>query len=242
MDKPLLGMRALLAVPSYGPIDPACQKDLRVAMMVSANHGLSWAGDTSPDRMGYSAARNKVAQSTLEGGEDLSDGVLWVDSDIRMEPLAITSLLASVGQYKASFVTGVYHQRGGRHRPVFYEWQEKKHQFKSAIDYPENSFAPIGGCGFGFVWTGLDVIQTIAKSKWFNKHEGWFPDRRDVGGFGEDLSFCHHALRCGIQLYVNTAVQLGHTGDSEVITREDYLASKQSVESMDMKEEREVWG
>jgi len=215
-------------------------------MMVASNNGLMWGGDSSPDRMGFSAARNKVAQAMLEGGKDLADGIIWVDSDIRMPPKTFLSLLASARQFNASFVTGVYHQRGGLHRPVFYEWDERAKTFRSAMDYPPNVFAPTGGCGFGIVWTGLDVIEKIADHPDFDDRTGWFPDRRDAGGFGEDLSFCHLAIKAGVQLYVNTEVQVGHLGDPEVITKEHYVKALSELSLFDKsepkKEEREKWG
>jgi hypothetical protein len=88
------------------------------------------------------------------------------------------------------------------------------------------------------------VIETIAKSKYFDKNKGWFPDERDSGGFGEDLSFCWLAMQCKIQLYVNTAVQVGHTGDPHVVYKEDHIrelaAGRASADQK--KKEPESWG
>ncbi len=241
--KVLSGLRALLAVPTYGPVDPACAKDLRLAVMTAANHGLTWAGDASPDRMGFSAGRNRSAQALLNGGKELADGIMWVDSDIRMKPSDITALIASAKQYQADFVSGVYHQRSGDHDPVFYEYNPKKKTFKNVVEYPENAFAPIGGCGFGFVWTSYELIDAIAKHKSFEEKWGWFPDRRDSGGFGEDLSFCYLANLAGYQLYINTSIQLGHTGEPEVVYREQYLESrkKKKIEAA-AEREKPNWG
>lgn len=244
--KALEGIRALLCVPSYGPIDPACQKDLRVAMMTAVNHGLHWAGDASPDKMGYALARNSAAQALLDGADELADGIMWVDSDIRMKPTDIASLIGSAREYKADFVTGVYHQRAGRLAPVFYEYDRRRKSFRQVIDYPENAFSPMGGCGFGFVWTSRAVIEGIANHKNFNPQEGWFPDKRDVGGFGEDLSFCYQAIQAGFQMYVNTGVQVGHTGDPRVIYRKDYLEelakNPNRVEVKEEDREKVRWG
>jgi hypothetical protein len=241
----LEGMTLILATPSYGPVDPACQKDLRVAMMVCSKYGVRWIGDASTDRMGFAGARNTSAQTILEPGMEDATGIMWVDSDIRQGPRDMASLLLSAKEYKAEFVTGVYHQRAPTHNPVFYHFNPSKKLFQPFEDYPENVFAPIEGCGFGFVYTSRSLIESIAKHKDFNSKKGWFPDERDSGGFGEDMSFCKQAMQCGIQLYVNTAIQLGHTGDPRVVYREDYLReraiNKAAINAVGPKEE-DKWG
>jgi len=212
----LKGMRALFACPTYGPVDPECARDQRVEIMTSAKHGLEWAGDTSTDRMGYGPARNHVCNRLyVEPG--LADGVMWMDSDIRTHGGAVTQLLHSVRKFEADFVSGIYHQRGGTFLPVFYHFNDEAGKFQHYVNYPENSLLPVDGCGFGFVWTSLKLIQAIADSPDFDRKAGWFPDNRDSGGFGEDLSFCQQASKVGVQLYVNTAVQVGHLGEPEVI-------------------------
>jgi hypothetical protein len=217
-------MKAVLVTPTYGNVDPLCAKDLRVAMMTASNHGLHWTADASPDRVGFAAARNEGANLTWKLGKDETDGAMWIDSDIRMHPAEILRLLDSVKKQKADFATGVYHQRGPLYQPVFYHFSKPKKKFQPFMDYPSNSWYPIEGCGFGFVWTSWTLLDKIRNLKTFDKAEGWFPDKRDLPeGFGEDLEFCRHAMNAGVQLYVNTAVMLGHTGEPRVIYRKDFI-------------------
>lgn len=223
MSAPLEGMKILLAVPTYGPVDPICQKDVRVGMMVASKHGVEWAGDASPDRVGFAMARNVVAQSLLLMPEDEANGIMWIDSDIRHQPSDISRLLASARHFNAEFVSGVYHQRAMPYDACFYEWRPKKKKFAAVSDYPLDVFAPFSGCGFGFVYTSRKVIEGIAKSKEFSPEKGWFPDERDSLGYGEDLSFCYQAMNAGFQLYVDTGIRLGHGGEQNVIYRDDAL-------------------
>jgi len=223
-ERPLEGLRAILAVPTYGPVDSLCSKDVRLGMMVAARLGLEWVGDASPDRLGFSAARNSVTQAIYDEHEKpIADGIMWVDSDMRSKPSDMANLLRSAVEYKEGFVTGVYHQRAVDLLPVLYEYRPKTKTFHQVSDYPLNAFAQMGGCGFGFVWTSFEVIDAIRNHKDFDDKKGWFPDERDSGGFGEDLSFCYQAIQAGKQLYVNSSILLGHTGDPKVITREDYV-------------------
>lgn len=220
-ETPLAAMNLLLAVPTYGPVDPLCQKDVRVGMMVASQYGVRWAGDASPDRVGFAAARNVVAQSLLSLPE--ATGIVWIDSDIRQKPTDMTRLLSSALHFNAEFVSGVYHQRAMPYDACFYEWRPKAKRFAALSDYPLDVFAPFDGCGFGFVYTSRKVIEGVARSKAFNPEKGWFPDERDSLGYGEDLSFCYQAMMAGFQLYVDTGIRLGHSGEQNVIYRDDAL-------------------
>jgi hypothetical protein len=234
-SKPLLGMRAILVVPTYGPVDPLCSKSVRVAVMVAANRGLEWVGDASSDKMTYSLTRNIAAESLYKGsqGGSEADGIMWIDSDIVANPGDIANLLQSVKSYNEPFVTGIYHQRAGDLLPVIYDYDKRVKGYRQMANYPERAFFPVDGCGFGFCWTGVEVIKKIADLKMFNGEKGlWFPDTRDSkNGYGEDLSFCYMAAQAGFQLYANTAVQVGHLGQPKVIQQEDYLLDVKAKEA-----------
>ena len=229
--KQLDGLRAILSSQTYGPVDPACSRDLRVAVMTAASGGLSWAGDASADRQPYGRARN-IAAHSMRCNEDLADGVMWVDSDIRMKPDAILRLLTTVVARELDFVTGVYHTRAKPYLPVLYHWDGK--QFLQAIDYPTDTIISAGGCGFGFVWTSAKTIRMIAEYDGFDPVVGWFPDKRDAGGFGEDLAFCDLARRTGVQLFVDTGVIVGHTTDPQIIWAEDFRDQGLTATSSEM--------
>lgn len=219
----LEGITAILAVPTYGPVDPKYSIAVRAAMMSASNRGLRWSGDASPDRMDFATARNTVAQQAMDAD---ADGVIWVDSDIEPEPLSIARLVNSAKDL--DFVTGVYHKRGWPHEPVMYHYNPDLKRFFVIEGYPENSFLKIGGCGFGFVWTSTKMIRAIAEHKDFSKKRGWFPDDRHSGGFGEDMSFCYAANNAGFNLFVDTGIQVGHDG----IWRKDYLKAWEEVKKM----------
>jgi hypothetical protein len=216
-------MKAGLAVPSYGPTDSLCAKDVRVAIMNASAAGLTWVGDISPDRMGFSSARNAVCQTVIGEGPDFTDGVVWIDNDMRMPRWAITRMILAAKKLDADFVSGVYHKRGEGYTPVFYMFEEKDDQFWSIDDYPEDMIVPADGCGFGFVWTSFKMIDAIARHEDFVPEDGWFKKQ----GLSEDLAFCYFARKAGFQLYVDTGIQLGHTGEPEVITREHFLRAKE---------------
>jgi len=241
-SKPLDGLTAILVSPTYGGVDPICVRSLRVAVMSASSRGLKWAGDASPDRMTYGLARN-VSAAILRKEPAVADGILWVDSDIHCQPDSIIRLLTTARTYKLDFLTGIYHSRKPPNLPVIYHRAENG-KYLQCVDYPKETTLSLDACGFGFVWTASNVINRIADSPAFTSKEGWFPDRRDVGGFGEDISFCDLARQAGVQLYVDTGVQVGHSGDTQVIWEADFRARNLTIDSPEIQDRplEPAWG
>ncbi len=225
------GIRALVASPTYAHVNPICAQSLRAAMASASNAGIKWVGDVSNDRLGYAFTRN-LSASVLRKTPDVAHGILWVDSDILVPSDAIIRLLrTTVTHPQIDFISGIYHARKSPFLPVIYHWDETVKKYLQCVDYPENEIRSIDGCGFGFVWTSSRVINTIADHPGFSAQYGWFPDRRDTGGYGEDISFCDQAKQAGLHLYMDTGVQLGHEGDAPFITSKDFRALKLTINS-----------
>lgn len=226
----LKDLTVVLSSQTYGHVDPICVQKIRQSVMYASNHGLTWMGDVSGDRMPYSAARNQACEQLVEQCPEV-DGIMWIDSDIQPRPEDITRLLFDAVRCDFDFVTGIYHQRDGDFQPCIYDWVQgrtllgryRKKGFVICDGYPANVIEKVAGCGFGFCYTSKKLVQAIKDSKYWKKEEGqWFPDKRDIGGFGEDLSFCWAAAQLGYQLWVDTSVLVGHTGGSQVVTQETF--------------------
>jgi hypothetical protein len=215
-------MKVILSVPTYGHVDPACVRSLRVAVMTAGNHGTWWAGDYSTDRIGYGSGRNLVARTIVE--EAACDGVVWVDSDMIVPPDSVWRLLLTVEKNNFDFLTGVYHQRGGEYLPVVYLFNSSTERFAQASMYPEKAIVQMGGCGFGFVWTSLKMLKAMKGCPQFTDDGEWFPDYREGHGkYGEDLGFCRLAIHAGITLHADSNILLGHSGEPLVVNREVYM-------------------
>ena len=213
---------ALLASPTYGAVEPKCRRSIHVTMMTAARHGLIWAGDVSQDKMSFMDARNAAAEFLFDN-QDVADGIVWIDSDMVPAPDSLWRLMNTVEARNYDFVSGVYHQRRGQHKPVFYRYNAEADGFAISELYEPDKIIRADGCGFGFVWTSLHAIRTIAALPSFSRDRGgWFPDHH-WGTQSEDLGFCKHAMAASIPLYVDTGVQVGHLGENEVINRDHYL-------------------
>lgn len=235
------GFKAVLASPTYGPINPVTNKYARVAIMFASNRGLLWVGDGSMDRMGYGASRNASVQYALDKGYE-ADGIIWIDSDIKPEVDSIARLVHTVRQNSFDFLSGVYFQREGVHNPVFHGWNPDMHCFQPAESYPPNTLGMAAGCGFGFVYTSLDMIRKITVSDAFDPKTGWFPDRRDTGGFGEDLTFCWMAKEAGFQLWVDTGIMVEHEANAIYIGESDFKREQEKWIKENKDQKQVMWG
>jgi GT2 family glycosyltransferase len=216
-------MKVLLASPTYGPVNPLCVQAIRGAVMVAGNAGILWAGEASADRMSYTDARNYTAQILMDDFPAETDGVMWVDSDIRPQPDSILKLLRTAEHNSFDFLSGVYHQRRGEYRPCFYGWDERCKGYRQNLMYEEDTIVKAGSCGFGFVYTSRRMFRDIEMLPKFSRDRGgWFPDHH-YGDVGEDMGFCLYARDAGYTLYVHTGIQVDHEGETRWINRQSYL-------------------
>lgn len=203
-------MRLLFCKPTYGPTaDPCFDRNHRNAIMYAANHGVTWVGDVSPDRMGWVAARNKAVKEILEVADaDDVDGVFWVDDDV-MIPVEAPVKLSGYG---LDMVSGLYFQRQPPFWPLFAHLDKKGH-FEWPAEYPQNVLAPCDGVGFGCLYTSVKVLRAVS-----NLEECLGPDLNSgpFGGdfgkrtYGEDFLFCLRAGKLSFQPYVDTSMKCQH--------------------------------
>lgn len=216
---PVTPLKLALVSPTYGPIDPLHAKCLRVAVMNASARGHQWLADVSPDRMLIEGARNAAVDAALQL-PDL-DGIVWVDSDMIIDPNAISRLLS----YGKDFVSGVYFQRIAPYWPLVTLHNPDINRFQFVVKWPDNSVFPADGVGFGFCYTSLAMIRRIIEESPDVKERGLFHLMKCGDGsatFSEDFSFCRRANLLGYKVYVDTGLKLGHQGDPQVITYEDF--------------------
>jgi hypothetical protein len=199
-------VKLVFAMPTYGPVDSQSGASARTAIMHAAKFGNQWIGDVSPDRLPYAVSRNKVVEAIVNDDNFAEASIFWCDSDIVLPPDAI-SRLADSGK---DFISGIYFQRGGDHRPLIANYNERSKSFQWLAKWPPNVIAPIEGCGFGCVLTSVKMLRDM-KAPWFEYKE-----------FSEDFTFCLNAKKAGYQLYVDTGVLCGHLMDAEPATIETY--------------------
>jgi GT2 family glycosyltransferase len=126
-----------------------------------------------------------------------SDYILWLDSDMVFGRSLLVDLLASIDG--KDFVSGLYFRRKPPYNPVLYKTVGEKSE--EYLDYPDGLFE-IDACGFGAVLMKTEMMKDIIEKE----HHAFAP----ILGYGEDISFCIRAKRCGYQLWCDSRVKLGH--------------------------------
>lgn len=204
-------MILFFAKPTYGAIDPVFDKTHRSAIMFAANNGIKWAGDISPDRMGFAAARNRVVEEALAAEKTLkADGVFWVDSDIKLPMEAITRLVS----HDLDFVSGLYFQRVAPYWPLFARYTPEG-SFEWARAYPENTIAPCDGIGFGCVYTSMKLLRAVSALPEC-KTDGPFGGVFGKHTYGEDFLFCLRARMAGFTPHIDTSIKCEHYLEPEL--------------------------
>lgn len=215
-----MNTKLVFACPSYGPIDPMAVRSQRVAIMHAASNGITWVGDSSPDRMKFDASRNVSVKSALDGSPE-AEAIFWCDSDVILPPHTITSLVMQ----DKDFITGIYFQRLPPHYPLIARFnsqggQDRTGSFNWFTGWPEDTIAPIDGCGFGCVLTSTRMLRSMGAGPWFTFEK-----------YSEDFDFCLRAEKAGFQLYVHTGVLCGHLADPVPVGAADFLKIRDSVSS-----------
>jgi hypothetical protein len=172
---------------------------------MEASKENDWVGDVSSIRQGWVGGRNSAAKESIEAGN--VDYIVWVDDDVN---LIYPDTIARLLRYDEDFVTGILFQKVAPFYPLIYDWNPEKKGFSPYEEWPENTFLPIGGCGFGICVTSTRLLKKISEQPDFEK-DGWFNQiQGERGLMSEDLSFCTRAKRAGVQLYCDTAVLMEH--------------------------------
>ena len=169
-------------------------------------------------------ARTDLALMALN---EKADYVLWIDSDMVFAPDLMVDLMADMEG--RDMVAGVCHMRRPPFTPVLYSKlrlgltpAENEHQ--KLTEYPMEMPFQVEGCGFGCVMMRTSVIQAVVDQY----HELFAP----LPGYGEDLSFCIRARNCGIDIWADPKVQLGHKA-STIVNKDTFEAYSQRGGAID---------
>ena len=156
-------------------------------------------------------ARNAFAAEAISSGYDR---VLFVDSDMILQPDTLTRLAAHMGP--ADLVSALAFTRSVPIRPVIYK--PSGNDVIPYTDYPRNATFPIAAAGFGCV-----LIRTsLLKAVW----DKFGPPFTPTSALGEDLAFCARAHDLGACMLCDSSVSVGHIGNV-VFSEQQYLSQQE---------------
>lgn len=150
------------------------------------------------------------------------DWLLMVDSDMVFKGEDIYTLLASADPVDKPIVGGLCFAGGhsGVLFPTLYQLHKGEDGLSTSpiMEYEHGAMYKVGATGCAFLLIHRQALIKIGKAfstmpNGARNPYPWFTEGNiDAYGraFGEDIAFCIRAGACGIPVYVNTNVRIGH--------------------------------
>lgn len=172
------------------------------------------------------STRNDITSTFLRTND--AQWLLMLDADITFEPNLLRRLLQSASQADAKIMGGLYflggHGQGFRPNLLVNDGE----MARSVDNYPEG-IVQVNATGAGCLLVHRDVFTTIER-KIGDTVFPWFAESQYNGKpYGEDVTFCERAARCGYATYVDTTVKCGHRKTMTVTERTFFM--QQQVEA-----------
>jgi GT2 family glycosyltransferase len=174
-------------------------------------HGLPVYQMGCTERMVVHWARNdlaKIAQSKVNEytGQQFTH-ILWLDDDHVFNP----DMLVYLARHNVEMVSALYFGRAGTHLPVAYVKDKSDDPYKHyPLIEPPQTLAEVDAVGFGSLLMRREVLDAF--------EHPWF----DFKNAGEDITFCVHAKRAGVRVWLDGSYVLGHIGDPSIVTEKTY--------------------
>lgn len=177
-----------------------------------------------------SASRNRIVERFLEQRD--ADWLLFVDADMAFAPNAFDALFHAADVEKVPVVGGLcYGLADERLSPTLYHTIRDEDDKLTVIrvnEVPEKTLTRVAATGAAFILIHRRVLETV-RDRNFNATFPWFQETELHGNpVGEDITFCLRAGMCGIPVYVNTGVQVGHH-KSQLLTHELFREQEAST-------------
>ena len=153
-------------------------------------------------------ARNHLADRFLR--ETDGTHALWLDDDMAFSPDIATKLLA----HDVDMVSGLYFGRYPPHYPIAYLKSPDPNPYLfNPLRQWTGGLEKIDACGFGAVLMKRSVLERI-EPPWFINSEY---------AHCEDIYFCAKCRERGIDIHLDSAIELIHVGGDAMFSKADYF-------------------
>ncbi len=216
-----------IAIPIADSVDHRVLQSMLGLVNYSAINGISIMDIGVTHRQMIDDARNNLVEGFLATS---TEWMFWMDSDMTFSKETLVELFKVAEEKNTKLVTGVYYQRKGLNFPVLWSRGDdletggkscddsvraEKNKYVGSFLFPHPDKQEPGmahAAGFGCVLVHRSVFEMIDKP-WFK----FLP-----GTCSEDFYFFVQARELGFQLWYTPKPELGHIGDSPVITKKDF--------------------
>ena len=183
------------------------------------------------------APRNEVVKKFLAFGK--ADWLFMLDTDMVFPPDVVERLLDYADPVKAPIVGGLCFglTDDGQVLPTLFDLvgeDAADTEWVRYSDFKPDTMMQVAATGAACLLVHKSVFETIRDfvhpsrpdRSGFNDAFPWFQEVEHNGRpVSEDITFCARAGWCGIPVFVNTAVQIGHIKD-RLLTLESYLLAR----------------
>ena len=199
--------KVMICVPTMDKVDASFFASV-LGLRYDGGHRYAW--NVKSNSMIYDA-RNAFALEAINGKYDY---LVFLDSDIVMEPDTVIRLVEDIEQSGADLVTGIYFKRRLPTAPVIYrhiDWYEDEvlgAQESAEVyeDWPENGgLFEIEGCGMGCCVIRVSMLPEVVAAF---RISPFTPQPR----LSEDLSFCWRLKVIKKQMLADPTILPGHAG------------------------------
>lgn len=199
--------KVMICVPTMDKVDASFFASV-LGLRYDGGHRYAW--NVKSNSMVYDA-RNAFALEAINGKYDY---LVFLDSDIVMEPDTVIRLVEDIEQSGADLVTGIYFKRRLPTAPVIYrmiDWYEDEvlgaqETAETYEDYPrDGGLFPVEGCGMGCCVIRVSVIPELVTAF---RMAPFTPQPR----LSEDLSFCWRMKVLGKKMLCDPGILPGHVG------------------------------
>jgi len=232
--------KVAFVMPCAEGVNPKAVQSALAIVANSCENGIRIKQIGITERTLIHCARNWLSKEFLATD---CEWVFWMDSDMVLEARTITVMLKHAQAMNAKFLTGIYYQRMGQHRPVLGVNSATSIDGQSMKLDDEYSFVPVAVsenatvpfkvdmCGFGCVLLHRSVYDGM-KYPYFRF---LFMEDKPDSYISEDTYFCAKARGLGQEIWAIPELKCGHLGQPPIITAKDFVVDQNACSPISVK-------
>jgi len=192
--------RLLIAIPSFTGMVNSMAVDgfMRLIGNIANLKTKCEVFTTMPQRKIIVQARNEIVEQAIE---QKCDWIFWIDDDMVLKP--DVNIVERLMAHDRDIIAPIFFGKDFPYIPMIFKrkkYGDKFCVYNNIMDYPKG-LMKVDGIGFGCVLTKVSMFKKLSKPYF------WTNDT-----FGEDLFFCENATKSGVEIFVDTTLDVGHIG------------------------------
>jgi len=165
--------------------------------------------------MGNQIGRQRQGIFDIWANQEMSDWLLWIDSDIVLTPEAFKLVWDTADKNTKPVVSGLYFVSKENEKPLMqpmpalFKQGRNKYELEVINQIPHNQVIEIDSAGFGFLLMHKSIVPKIRK---ISPEYSLFAEEEGLGDkyISEDIVFFRKLKTAGVNLYAHTGATVEH--------------------------------